>query len=41
MNATTCDGFYGKDEVVGMQMEDNDNDERSKPKITKVIKKQK
>ena len=46
MNATTCDGFYGKDEVVGMhfeemRMEDNDNDECSKPKITKVIKKQK
>ena len=41
MNATTCDGFYGKDEVVGMHMEDDDNEERSKPKITKVIKKQK
>ena len=44
MNTTTMDGFYGKDEVVGMHLEEvrmDENEERNKPKITKVIKKQK
>ena len=44
MNVASMEGCYGKDEVVGLHLEEarlDENEERNKPKITKVIKKQK